>query len=238
MKSSNELYLSGDYLLHNPSWDEDDSPWKAAKIMNLLSQHHIVPQSVCEVGCGAGRILATLRDYLGPACRLVGYDIAPVLKDFWVKYEPKQIKFILGDFLESEANDIYDILLLIDLIEHLENPFNFLRRVLGRAKWIVLHIPLELDAQKAIRHASLLKSRQQFGHLHNWNKDLALMMLRECGLEVIYWEYTGGTVELPTPLLRTKLARWPRKIFFAISSDLAVRILGGYSLLVLAKGFL
>lgn len=235
MKQSEDRYNSGDYLAKNPSWDAQDSPWKAARIIKVLRNNEIMPNSICEVGCGAGGILASLRDYLGPACRLVGYDIATPLKEFWKKHDQKQIEFILGNFLKTGANDSYDILLLVDVIEHIENPFEFLRRTLNRASWFILHIPLDLHVSAALRNTPLLRARHQTGHLHYWNKDLALSILSDCGLQTLHWEYTAGTVELPTSLRFRKLARWPRKFFFGIAPDVAVRILGGYSLLVLAK---
>ena len=38
----------------------------------------------------------------------------------------------------------------------------------------------------------------------------------------------------PTDSLKGKTARLPRQLGFALSKDLAVRVMGGYSLLVLA----
>jgi hypothetical protein len=124
--------------------------------------------------------------------------------------------------------------MLIDVIEHLENPLEFLRRSLPRASWFIFHIPLDLHAQGAIRSTPIVSARQRTGHLHYWNKDLALAMLQECGLGIRHWEYTSGTVDLPTDLWRRRLARYPRQLLFALAPDLAVRLLGGYSLLVLA----
>lgn len=195
-----------------------------------------MPQSLCEVGCGAGGVLAGLRDYLGEGCRLIGYDIAPDLQDFWAKHAGQGIDFRLADFLESPPEEHYDVLLLIDVIEHLENPLEFLRRVLPRAGWFILHIPLDLHAQGALRSTPMVAARQRTGHLHYWNKDLALAMLEECGLKVRHWEYTAGTVDLPSASWRRRLARYPRQFWFALAPDLAVRLLGGYSLLVLAAG--
>lgn len=237
VKRSKDRYISGEYLAQNPTWDEQDSPWKAAKIARLLERYQIVPKSLCEVGCGGGGVLAALRDYIDPASLLVGYDIAPSLQEFWKKHDQKQIKFILGDFLKSGANDFYDVLLLIDVIEHLENPFEFLRRALHRANWFVLHIPIDIHASAALRSSPLLRARHKTGHLHYWSKDLALSILSDCGLQTLHWEYTAGTVELPTTLRFRQLARWPRKLFFSFAPDLAVRALGGYSLLVLAKPY-
>jgi 2-polyprenyl-3-methyl-5-hydroxy-6-metoxy-1,4-benzoquinol methylase len=235
MNPSQEIYLSPEYLQHNPTWDQEQTPWKAAKIAHLLRRLHLNPRTVCEVGCGSGGILAHLRDYLGASCRLVGYDIAPALQEFWDQHRGKNIAFFRADFCETQRTDSYDLLLLMDVLEHLENPFDFLRLISHRGRHIILHIPLELHAQGAWRNTPIIKQRQNVGHLHFWNKDLALMNLEACGLEVMHWEYTAVAVEQPTQLWTRKLARLPRRLLFAVAPDLAVRSLGGFSLLVLAR---
>jgi len=42
-------------------------------------------------------------------------------------------------------------------------------------------------------------------------------------------------LELPNQALTSRIMQLPRRVMFAINPDLAVRVLGGYSLLVLAK---
>ncbi|OQW96718.1 MAG: methylase, partial [Desulfobacteraceae bacterium A6] len=53
--------------------------------------------------------------------------------------------------------------------------------------------------------------------------------------EVIDYFYTAGSLELPNRGCKANLLKMPRKLLFSANNDLAVRILGGYSLLVLAK---
>ena len=124
--------------------------------------------------------------------------------------------------------------MLIDVIEHLQHPLEFLRRSLPRASWFILHIPLDLHAQGAIRSTPIVSARQRTGHLHYWNKDLALAMLRECGFGIRHWEYTSGTVDLPTDLWRRGGLVSVEPSFALAPDSPAVRLLGGYSLLVLA----
>ena len=55
-KEAAEMYLDGTYLEHKPTWHVEDSPWKAKQIHTILSKNNIKPNTVCEVGCGAGEI--------------------------------------------------------------------------------------------------------------------------------------------------------------------------------------
>jgi len=56
-----DMYQNGEYLRKNPTWDVEDSPWKAAQILKMLLEHNIRPCSIGEVGCGAGEILINLQ---------------------------------------------------------------------------------------------------------------------------------------------------------------------------------
>ena len=59
--NTNEIYLDGTYLDKNPGWHEEDSAWKAEKILKILKRNKLKPSSICEVGCGAGEILSCLQ---------------------------------------------------------------------------------------------------------------------------------------------------------------------------------
>jgi hypothetical protein len=85
-----------------------------------------------------------------------------------------------------------------------------------------------------MRGRPILREREQAGHLHYFMKDTALAALWDAGYEVFDWSYTAGAIDHPRSI-KAKLASWPRRIFTRLSPDLTVRVLGGYSLLVLAK---
>lgn len=228
-----ESYESGDYLAKNPTWDEEDSDWKASQVLKIFDRNHLAPTSIVEVGCGAGGVLASLQDAL-PTVQCSGFEIAPDASRFWVKHKSKGISFIVGDFLQ-ERNMRFDVLLLLDVIEHIPNPFEFLIALRGRADYYVFHIPLDLSAMSVARERPLLKVRQKVGHIHYFTKGLALSLLEECGYQIIDWSYTGATFTAPRTTWMGRLARLPRRFVFAISRDFGIRLLGGDTLMVLAK---
>jgi hypothetical protein len=238
MKESMKIesrYLDGTYLIHNPNWDREDAAWKANLVTTMLSDHNIQPNSICEVGCGSGDILRCLRTRF-PKIGLFGYDISPHLSEFWndSKNVDFPIKFTLGNF-HSENHISHDILLMLDVFEHVRDPFTFLELSRTHAQKFIFHIPLDLSASGVARKAPLLNSRRSVGHLNFYTKDLALETLIDCGYKIIDWRYTGAWLNMPNRSLKTRIARLPRRVVFALNKDLGVRLLGGETLIVLAE---
>lgn len=229
----NMRYLGGEYLDHNPAWDMADSPWKAAKIIALLQKNSIAPESFCEVGCGAGEVLGSLKKTF-PNARFTGYDIAPDAEKFWTDLRRSGIGLHIGDFfLQNDQN--YDLILLIDVLEHIADPHQFLIGVKPFANQIVLHFPLDLSVLSILREKPLLHVRRKVGHIHYFTKGLAFELLEECGLEVIDWQYTEAAFNTPKSGWKTRIARLPRRIAYTLNKDAGVRLLGGETLMVLVR---
>lgn len=229
-----DIYTSGEYMERNPEWHVEESPWKARQILRMLAQNHLHPQSVCEVGCGVGEILKQLQDNMDDTCIFWGYDISPQALEFARQRENERLHFKLADFTR-ERDASFELVLIIDVIEHLENYFAFLRDLKSKGEYKILHIPLDLSVQTVLRSNGLLKVRNAYRHIHYFTKEIALQMLKELGYEVLDYFYTSSSIELPTHEFTTKLMRLPRKLAFAVQRDVAARILGGSRLLILAK---
>lgn len=227
-----DIYIGGEYLAHNPTWGAEESSWKAAHVLRLLRRHGIAPKSVCEIGCGAGRVLRELHDSIADS-EFLGCDISPDALALCAPLETARLRFSLAHV--DEIRGFFDVVLLLDVIEHVEDHFDFLRRAASLGEYKILHIPLDLSVQSVLRSARLPRTRDLVGHVHFFTRELALQRLRDVGLEVIESSYTRGAVELTTDSGLARLAKLPRRALFAAAPDLAVRLLGGYSLLVLAR---
>ena len=130
LNSPEYRYISPDYLERNPTWHIEDSPWKAGLVTEVLHSQGLTPESICEVGTGAGGILAELRRAY-PRAELFGYDIAPDAARFWKDHENTNIHFRLGDFFELNERT-YDVVLTFDVIEHVADLFAFLSMLRAR----------------------------------------------------------------------------------------------------------
>ena len=226
-------YTGQDYQARNPTWDAEDSPWKAARVEAMLTAHRVACGSLAEIGCGAGGVLAELRRSR-PEAALHGFDIAPALVEFWERHAGARIDFELGDFLAVNRRH-YDVILLLDVVEHLANPSEFLAQVRTHADHFVFHFPLDLSASTVLRESPLLHVRRKVGHLHFFTKNLALALLEDCGYTVVDWSYTGAAFNAPQRTWKTRLASAVRLMAYAVNKDVGVRMLGGETLLILAR---
>ena len=223
-------YLDGTYLAHNPDWDCSDAPWKAARVAEILKRNGISPTSICDVGCGSGHVLAELRRSF-QAARLVGFDISPQLAAIWGRHTGLELR--VGDFLQ--APERFDVLMLLDVFEHVRDPFSLLEAARAKASHFVFHIPLDLSALSVARGTPLMQVRRTVGHLHFYTKDLALETLADCGYSIVEWRYTEAYASLVTHRTwKTRLAHMPRRLLASINRDAAARVLGGETLIVLA----
>lgn len=227
------IYTDGTYLRKNPRWHADDSAWKAAHVARLLERNDLLPRTVCEVGCGAGGVLAGLKAALPEGTRFTGYDISPAAHAIALRRVGPCLDFRLGNLLDVNAR--FDLVMAIDVLEHVEDCFGFLRRLRGKATHKVFHIPLELSALTVGRARPLIEARRAVGHIHHFCKETALAILGDTGYTVIDHFYTSGRTELGGLGWKTQLLKWPREALFDVRPDAAVRLLGGYSLMVLAR---
>jgi len=120
------------------------------------------------------------------------------------------------------------------VIEHLEDYFSFLREIRSKGRYKIFHIPLDLSVQTILRRGALLKRHRLHAHVHYFTRETAIQTLKDTGYEVLDYFYTPRSIQLSsTPGQRA--LRLPRRLLFAIHPDLAARVLGGFSLLVLAR---
>jgi cyclopropane fatty-acyl-phospholipid synthase-like methyltransferase len=231
---SEAIYTKGDYLENNPTWHLEDSTWKAEQILNIIKKNNLQPLSVCEVGCGSGEILNQLYLKLPDNRDFIGYEISPQAFQLCQEKNKDRLKFKLGNLIQEE-DVFFDLLLCIDVFEHIEDYFTFLRSLRKKAQYKIFHIPLDLSVSSVLRSTPILRARQNVGHLHYFSKETAIATLKETGYEICDYFYTASSIGLPVKHFRTLLGNFPRKVFYSLNQDIAVRLLGGYSLLVLAR---
>jgi ubiquinone/menaquinone biosynthesis C-methylase UbiE len=229
------VFVGDAYLKKVPGWHADDSPWKARHILEMLERNHLSPRTIGEVGCGTGEVLRQLQLQMSSECRFLGYDIAPRAIALSQSRQNERLHCKLGSVLDDQAAQ-FDLLLLLDVMEHQENYFEFLRAMKPLAPYKVVHTVLDLSMHALVRADGLTKPRSEFDDLHFFTKETVLQALQGEGYEIVAYSYIPRAVHRSKDKsLATKLEQLPRVLGFLLDRDLAARVLGGYSLLVLAK---
>jgi ubiquinone/menaquinone biosynthesis C-methylase UbiE len=211
----------------------EDSPWKARQIIEIMRTNEIEPTCICEVGCGAGELLNCLHQQLPENIVFHGYEISPQAFELCQDKKNDKVHFYLKDLLEDESA-FFDLVLCIDVLEHVEDYFGFLRRLRKKGKYKIFHIPLELTLRRILSSTRIMTVRESYGHIHYFTKETALASLKDTSYNIIDHFYTPAAIDLADRGFKPWLLKAPRKWMFSLNKDLTVRTLGGYSLIILA----
>jgi|GEM_PF-2371470 len=231
------MYSRGNFI--RASSGHQDARYKVEQFVLLLARNtDLFPvgkrRFVADVGCGTGETTLLLHRALttlwGVSPRVDGYDVHPYLP----KSPEDDVSFIAADFC-LEARKVYDLVLLFDVVEHVPAPIDFLQAVSRFARFVALHIPLDNSLLCWLR--GLPRQKIGFpGHLLVLDPSAAINLLTFAGLRIVDFSYS--------PVFRAPSGRatpyqrllYPvRTLIYWLNPYIAQRLLGGVSLMVLAR---
>jgi cyclopropane fatty-acyl-phospholipid synthase-like methyltransferase len=226
-----ELYTDGTYLeCTGGTWHIEDSAAKARWALKLLGRHpEATPKSIAEIGCGAGAILSAFQGHF-PESSLTGYEISPQAYALCETRTNESLRFVLGDAFED--GERYDLLLVLDVIEHVEDCFAFLRAAKAKGRYKLFNIPLDTSASFAVRGYNLWDT---VGHIHLFTFETAMKTLEYTEYHVLDWLFMPAALERARKRPVTQLMNAVRASLASVSPKMASRLCGGYSLMVLAE---
>jgi SAM-dependent methyltransferase len=223
------MYTDGTYLARNPGWHEESAEWKALQILSFLADRNLKPESIVDIGCGTGGVLEVIARAL-PETRVIGYDPSP--QAIGMVERSERVELRLGG--PEAVHEHCDLLLSLDVLEHVEDYIGFLRSLRPLADQFIFHIPLDASAQTVVRESALLAARSTVGHLHYFTRGTALASLETAGFEIACDRLLLPS-DMPGRRRRTQVANISRYLGRRLNSELTARILGGFTLLVLAS---
>ena len=233
--SSNDIYINGEYFQNNPSWDAADAKWKVDIIYNLLQKNNIAETEIIEVGCGAGANLVELANKDSRFKKLTGYDISPQAIELAKINSSEKITYYNEDLTVNE-NITTGLMLVIDVVEHVDDFYGFLRKLKNKSTYFVFHIPLDLSCRTIMKPHVLLQQRQSVGHIHYYTKEMVEWALKDTGFEIVDWVYTKPVTDIvPADSFKRWIKKMLRNFSFAVNKDWSVKKWGGYSMMILAK---
>lgn len=230
----NNIYTDGTYLMNNPAWGAEDAAWKAMLIADLIKKNKLDFKTVVEVGCGTGQILNNLSTKFFKDVDFAGYDISPQAIELAKKINSNRLTFYNRDFLKEEK--FADLLLVIDVVEHIDDYIIFLKQLQPKAENFIFHVPLDMSCWAILKPHILLQQRKAVGHIHYFTKEIIEWVLADNGYQIIDWHYTKPNIDSAVPKsFKTKTKKHLRNFSFSINKNLSAKLWGGYSMLILAK---
>src|ERR1700676_3124896 len=92
--------------------------------------------------------------------------------------ENSRREYVLGDpFADAR---FFDLALSLDVVEHVEDCFGFVRQCGAKATWKIYHIPLDVSVSTLLRGINCWDS---VGHLHLFTRETALKTVETLGSE-------------------------------------------------------
>lgn len=144
---------------------------------------------VLEIGCSSGRVLSTIK-----AAERVGvdYDTAAIERG---KREHPELTFIVGearDYLDKA--EPFDVLILSHVLEHIDDPEQFLRTFAPRFDRIYVEVPdFEFTTNNAVRLARKRDLIYMDGdHVAEFDRDELEALFKSVGLDIIDREFRWG----------------------------------------------
>lgn len=233
--NSSDMYIDGTYLKNNPDWGLKDAGWKGEIISHLLKKNNITPTTIIEVGCGRGAVLKALSNDLSKNVKFTGYDISPQAIAMAKELETDNLHFYNEDMLQ--VNNMHtDLLLMIDVLEHIDDYYNFLGEIRSKSEFFVFHIPLDLACRTILKPHVLMQQRNAVGHIHYFTKEMVEWALKDKGYTIVDWVYTKPVIDVyPSDSFKRSIKKMLRNLCFSINRGLSAKLWGGYSMMILAK---
>ena len=142
LKDYENLYLTTDYVLQNPSLHIEDSHWKVTKIRQFLGRFlknfkenfELQKLNILDDGGGGGLILkkiaSEIENNYGVEVNKYAFDLSPCALEIQKKTNPDLKKALNENICKTslQAKEM-DLTLFIDVLEHLPYPISALNEL-------------------------------------------------------------------------------------------------------------
>jgi SAM-dependent methyltransferase len=171
--------------------------WKMPHLMEMVPPTFHA-ESVAEIGCFNGHLIANIaingrRDFAS-----YGYDVNPIAIEAARKLYPNTTFFAQDCF---EAGRTFDLVLLSDIVEHIEDDCEFLRKCRSLSKHILLNLPLEKSLANVNRQYGF---DDPSGHLRAYSLKDAELLIRKAGYQIVNKQVVS-IVDTPVDKKRRKI---------------------------------
>ena len=148
---------------------------------------------VLDIGCGSGELSF---DLAKKASKVVGIDLnEKYLKKAKEKNKAENIEYISGDAVDYNFNERFDIVVLSNVLEHIENRKEFLLKIKGLALKILIRVPLlTRDWLPVYKKEIGVEHRLDKTHFIEYTKEIFAEEMKEVGLIIEEFSINFGEI--------------------------------------------
>ena len=165
------------------AWRRLSAVAKADHVAGLVAEAGLpAPESVVDVGCGDGALMAALAPRW-PGARIVGYELSESAVAL-AAARPEIARVAAFDGARvPEADAAFDLSVLSHVLEHVPDPGALLAEAGRVARHVVVEVPLE--ANVSARRPGKRRHAEEIGHLHAFDRGSVARMARAGGFVVL-----------------------------------------------------
>lgn len=218
-----------EYIKKNPNLHLEHSAMKINQLLKVLPNTS-PRQSILDVGCGAGAITIAFAEKFKPRY-VEGIDVSEAIIDQARKSDNKNlVVWRVSDIFNYTAAKSFDLVICADIMEHLEDDINFLKKIGNLGKEILVRVPVEDSYfSRFLEYVKIFDAyedtRLRYGHLHYYNGETLSELFEISGLTIT------KSISLPMPKRSRFIFEIFRILFYPlslISMDFMVKIAGGF----------
>lgn len=226
--SRDTIYSDGTYTKLNPTLHAEDSVYKMSYVIKLLEkvEWNRSGVKILDIGGGAGELGKLVCDWFaanGYTVFMSALDVAEEMINVQKNNNPCIKKTYVGD-IEKLGEEQFDLVLMIDVIEHIEDCEQFADRLNNYATYIIYNIPTEINLIDTLRDIAMCKryyplQTKSLGHVHFFSANSAARFVasHHKKIRTIFAEYTLYVLTSPHLSYVNQRKRFIRRIELMIS---------------------
>lgn len=153
-------------------------------------------ETVLDIGCGHGAVAHSIATRTGAS--VTGIDLSPdSIRLAHRRHATTGVEYICGDALTDLPRGHYDVVVMSNVLEHIEHRVDFLRRMLEAAtpQRLLLRVPLfERDWRVPLKRELGVEWRLDRTHYTEYTNESFLEEMKEAGLTVTHLEVRWGEI--------------------------------------------
>jgi 2-polyprenyl-3-methyl-5-hydroxy-6-metoxy-1,4-benzoquinol methylase len=163
---------------------------------DFFAERICATERVLDIGCGIGAVAATVAKRTG--AEVLGIDLSgSSIRDARARYTHPRLRFVHGDALRDLEPQPFDVVVLSNVLEHIDRRVAFLRAVRERfspRRWLIRVPTIDRDWRVPLRQELGLLAFNDPTHYVEYTRPSFECELSEAGLSIVHLQVNWGEI--------------------------------------------